>query len=96
MPYTIKVEQRHIDHGKRDHCQQCPIALSAMECLPIGPGQAVSVTSTSLRIFKRDESSAYTTETIARWPLPWEARQFIAGFDALHRVYARPFAFQIG
>ena len=30
----IKVEQRHIDNGKREDCSYCPIALAIMETIP--------------------------------------------------------------
>jgi hypothetical protein len=32
-PITIKVTQRHIDHGKRGDCSYCPIALAIADAI---------------------------------------------------------------
>jgi hypothetical protein len=36
-PITIKVTQRHIDHGRRGDCSYCPIALAISEVIAHSP-----------------------------------------------------------
>jgi hypothetical protein len=36
-PITIKVTQRHIDHGKRGDCSYCPIALAIADVIKWSP-----------------------------------------------------------
>ena len=86
----IEVKQYHIDHGKRKHCNDCPVALAInnkmAEIFPNSNIQTlvgdwtVSIIINSKLSFDRE--------------LPYTAAKFIADFD--RGMLMKPFIFEIG
>ena len=89
----IQVKQDHIDRGKREHCQKCPIALAISEAFP---GTQVSVFARIRNTIIDDGDFVYRAyvriDAIGRI-LPDSVSQFIDDFDFLRPV--QPFEFDL-
>jgi hypothetical protein len=79
--FTINVTQHDINHGERDKCKRCPIALAMQRTFPL-LGSSVYTTDVWL------SGHGFIM-------LPPEARYFIGRFDAEDRENIHPFSFEL-
>lgn len=87
----IKVEQKHINKGKRGKCRFCPIAL-ALKDRGLTHIFVDADTVSFIRTVKH-EGSWYTE--IAGCDLPRSARRFIKKFDKEGKNAVKPFNFYL-
>lgn len=79
---SIKIEQKHIDLGKRGSCTHCPIALAATEQFP---REEIEVGGKYIDFIKG--------RARRRFLFPQEAFDFVLSFDNNREVH--PFSFKI-
>jgi hypothetical protein len=77
----IKVEQRHIDQGRRHNCNYCPVALAIKDTISPDYTKRVSVSPFDVGIGGR------------QFYLPFELTEFIQRFDRLG--VAEPIEFEL-
>jgi hypothetical protein len=89
----IQVTQDHINAGKKEDCQKCPIALAIAEAIP---NIHVSVFGklSSVCNAPAEFRQAYIRLDGIGYRLPQEASDFIDDFDYSREV--RPFEFKLG
>ena len=84
----IEVTQDCIDIGRRGNCVNCPVALAIRPHINLTE-YYIKVSYTEMGIY--DYNNYYVAA--ARLPLPTEAKQFIADYDA--NLIVKPFSFDI-
>lgn len=95
----IKVEQRHIDNGKRLDCKRCAVALAVGDAFP-GWDVYAKVEEIFLeRITKVDEDVdgfSYTDYETKTFNVPHEVADFIRKFDEpIRQTGLKPFEFEL-
>lgn len=86
MKRTIKVEQRHIDAGKRAECDKCPVALALLDTIPEADVAHVEPPNVYVEL---DGGGALTGN------LPREAELWINDYDEQDDGYPTPFEFEL-
>jgi hypothetical protein len=80
----INVTQEHIDNGRRNCADACPIALAVKDAE--ADAAYISVSRDSIFIDKENQSHGILMG------LPWSARRFVDNFD--HEGCVQPFSFE--
>ena len=80
----VKVEQEHIEKGKKREKEDCPIWLAMVDCFDPTIAFAFCVTPESIKIYSTG---------VHYVPLPAEAEEFIKKFDA--GISVKPFEFTL-
>lgn len=90
MTYVIKVTREDIDTGVQEDSASCPIAKAARRAFP--KDTLVDVEERQMLVSRRGKTKKY--------PLPWEATDFIWQFDLSNpdgdRSEFTPFEFEVG